>query len=118
VQRAAEKGGGNVDSKEKETMKLSERLSALKSRGWSCDHPEKSHNCKSHNHGMHQCLYLEGAIGGVPQQIFLSVFSGLVMVIRGEDYPFQDFLNILDGVNVAPVVKPASGQRSLLEDEP
>ena len=98
-------------------MKLSERLKELKSRGWSCDHPEKSHNCKSHNHGMHQCLYLEGAIDGVPQQIFLSVFSGLVMVIKGEDYPFEEFLNLLDGVNVVPVVKPASGQRSLWEDD-
>ena len=98
-------------------MNHSDRLKTLLSRGWTCEFPDKAHECKSHSGAMMQCLYLEGVIHGAPQQIFLAVISGAVLLIKGEDYTFDGFLDYCDGKTEAPAVKPLAGQRSLWGDE-
>jgi len=73
------------------------RLAALQSRGWTCEHPEHVHYPISLNdHDHHKAVYLEGTIHGVPQSIFLSIGTGLVMVLRGDDYAFDMFLTYVD----------------------
>jgi len=92
------------------------RLAALQSRGWSCEHlDDHVHNPVAKDGSHHRSVYLEGLIHGVPQSIFLSISTGLVMVLRGDDYAFDMFLEYVDGK--PPRVQVAKGQRGLFGEE-
>ena len=91
------------------------RLAELLQRGFTCEHFDAFHNPVSHAGEPLRSVYLEGPIHGVPQCLFLSINTGLVMVIRGADYEFVAFLEYLDGVP-AVVVERVKG-RSLFGDE-
>jgi hypothetical protein len=91
------------------------RLAALQSRGWSCEHPEHVHYPISDDGDHHKAVYLEGTIHGVPQSIFLSIGTGLVMVLHGDDYAFDVFLEYVD--SQPPRVQVAKGQRGLFGEE-
>jgi hypothetical protein len=93
----------------------SDRLAALHQRGWACEHPNHIHNPVANDGTHHGAVYLEGLIHGVPQAIFLSIGTGLVMVLRGDDYAFDMFLKYVD--SQPPGVQVAKGQRGLFGDE-
>ena len=92
------------------------RLAELQQRGWTCEHPDHVHNPVANDDTHHRSVYLEGLIRGVPQSIYLSIATGLVMVWRGDDYSFDTFIEYVD--SGPPRVQVAKGQRGLFgEDE-
>jgi hypothetical protein len=91
------------------------RLAALQQRGWDCKHPDYAHNPVANDGSHHRSVYLEGLIHGVPQAIFLSINTGLVMVLRGDDYAFDVFIEYVDGK--PPGVQVAKGQRGLFGED-
>ena len=119
MQRAEREACGNVDSKDTREMNFKDRLKELSERGYRCDYLNASHRpLMADGKTAVDAVYLENHDGRIPQQIFMASDTGLVIVVgTREDYAFEDFLSVLDGVDVAPVVKTLSGQRSLWEDE-
>jgi hypothetical protein len=91
------------------------RLAELQQRGWDCKHPDYAHNQVANDGEHHRSVYLEGLIHGFPQSIFLSIGTGLVMVLRGDDYAFDMFLEYVDGK--PPRVQVAKGQRGLFGED-
>jgi hypothetical protein len=91
------------------------RLAALQQRGWDCKHPDYAHNPVANDGEHHRAVYLEGLIHGVPQSIFLSIGTGLVMVLRGDDYAFDMFLQYVD--SQPPRVQVAKEQRGLFGED-
>ena len=79
------------------------RLTKLATLGWTCEHPHMTHNPVS-NGGQHlRSVYLEGQINGDPREAFLSIGCGLVMLLRGEDFTFDHFVDLLEGRLRLPV---------------
>lgn len=91
------------------------RLAELLSRGWTCEHPNAIHRPIGRDGVGRGSVYLEGLINSHPREAFLSIEDGLVMLIRGEDYTFDEFIALLDRKPEALKVLP--GQKSLLGDE-
>ena len=101
-------------------MKLTERLSALKSRGWTCEHPDFRHAINSGGIS-YSCVWCLGPVPGYAgiQAVYLDVAGGTVLLTGPEhrDFDWQEFLNLLDGFTDVVPPKPASGQKTLWEDE-
>lgn len=95
------------------------RLSELLKRGWTCTDDFIRPACENPKPGKptvsHRSVEISGMIQGVPLVAFLSVECGLVMMQRGDDFTFDEFLALLDGKTGAARVLP--GQRSLFGDE-
>ena len=91
------------------------RLAELQKRGWTCEHPQHTHNPVANDNTHHRSVYLEGLIHGVPQSIFLSIATGLVMVLRGDDYAFDMFLKYVDSEPTR--VQVVKGQRGLFGED-
>lgn len=95
------------------------RLNELLKRGWTCTDDFIRPACENPKPGTptvsHKSVEISGMIQGVPQVAFLSVECGLVMVQRGEDFTFDEFIALLDGKPEAEKVLP--GQKSLFWDD-
>ena len=96
-------------------MNHNDRLKILQSRGWTCEHPNAIHRPIGRDGVSRGSVYLEGLINSQPREAFLSIEDGFVMLIRGEDFTFDQFIALLDRKPEA--VKPLAGQRSLWGDE-
>ena len=92
-----------------------QRLAELHKLGWTCEHPQHKHSPVANDGTHHRSVYLEGLIHGVPQSIFLSIATGLVMVLKGDDYAFDMFVEYVDGKPSG--VQVAKGQRGLFGDD-
>jgi hypothetical protein len=93
----------------------SARLAALQKRGWTSEDYDYIHNPVANDGSHHRSVYLEGLIHGVPQAIYLSIATGLVMVLQGDDYAFDVLLTYVDGT--PPRVQVAKGQRGLFGED-
>ena len=79
------------------------RLEKLATLGWTCEHPGSLHNPVSQKKEHLRAVYLEGQINGTPREAYLSMWCGLVMLIRGEDFEFSHFIDLLEGRLRLPV---------------
>lgn len=90
------------------------RLSELLKRGWTCTDDFIRPACENPKPNKptvsHSSVEISGTIRGVPQVALLSVECGLVMVQRGEDYRFEEFIALLDGKPEAEKALPGRGR--------
>ena len=101
---------------------LTKNLKRLEEFGWVCKHPTGFGTIAATDKQFHKCVWCDGLLFGVPRSIYLSVETGLVMLI-GElkDVPFERFIELLgmdqDPDDVKPVaVSVPDRQKSLFAD--
>lgn len=92
------------------------RLAKLATLGWTCEHPHMIHQPVSHGKQHLRAVYLEGQINAVPREAFLSIGCGLVMLLRGEDFTFVHFVDLLEGRLRLPVERMADDRQKGLFD--
>ena len=94
-----------------------QRLAELLKLGWTCEHPASIHHPIGHDKVSRRSVYLEGQINGAPREAFLSISDGVVMLIRGEDFTFAHFIDLLEGRLRLPVESLKDDRQKGLFDE-